>query len=138
VFGIGVAGIISMEEGDERPLISTQKNLAIATHIAESWLDMLARGMASAWKPFRRRGFANNDLGDNRVAEERPGLGPPALGFLPIDGRPTLRLWARLSTRSAIRSTRTQTWGKPLSFASTLRLSWLYTPPPRAGHWATD
>ncbi len=41
IFGIGVAGIISMEKVTS---VSNQhaKNLAIATHIAESWLDMLS------------------------------------------------------------------------------------------------
>jgi len=47
VFGIGVAGIISMEKVTSA---SNQhaKNLAIATHIAESWLDML-QAEGSTW-----------------------------------------------------------------------------------------
>ena len=47
VFGIGVAGIISMEKVTSA---SNQhaKNLAIASHIAESWLDML-RMEGSQW-----------------------------------------------------------------------------------------
>jgi prepilin-type N-terminal cleavage/methylation domain-containing protein len=47
VFGIGVAGIISMEKVTS---VSNQhaKNLAIATHIAESWLDML-QADAATW-----------------------------------------------------------------------------------------
>ncbi|MEO8903448.1 MAG: prepilin-type N-terminal cleavage/methylation domain-containing protein [Polyangiaceae bacterium] len=41
IFGIGVAGIISMEKVTS---VSNQhaKNLGIASHIAESWLDMLS------------------------------------------------------------------------------------------------
>jgi len=41
IFGIGVTGIIAMQKVT---VVSNQhaKNLAIATHIAESWLDMLA------------------------------------------------------------------------------------------------
>jgi prepilin-type N-terminal cleavage/methylation domain-containing protein len=47
VFGIGVAGIISMEKVTAA---SNQhaKNLAIATHIAESWISMLQTD-AAAW-----------------------------------------------------------------------------------------
>jgi len=41
IFGIGVTGIIAMQKVT---VVSNQhaKNLGIATHIAESWLDMLA------------------------------------------------------------------------------------------------
>jgi len=41
IFGIGVTGIIAMQK---MTVVSNQhaKNLSIATHIAESWLDMLA------------------------------------------------------------------------------------------------
>lgn len=41
IFGIGVTGIIAMQKVT---VVSNQhaKNLSIATHIAESWLDMLA------------------------------------------------------------------------------------------------
>jgi prepilin-type N-terminal cleavage/methylation domain-containing protein len=41
IFGIGVTGIIAMQK---MTVVSNQhaKNLGIATHIAESWLDMLA------------------------------------------------------------------------------------------------
>ncbi|HEY5373092.1 MAG TPA: prepilin-type N-terminal cleavage/methylation domain-containing protein, partial [Polyangiaceae bacterium] len=41
VFGIGVAGIISMEKVTS---VANQhaKNVAIATHIAQSWLDTLS------------------------------------------------------------------------------------------------
>ncbi|MEI9939652.1 MAG: prepilin-type N-terminal cleavage/methylation domain-containing protein [Pseudomonadota bacterium] len=41
IFGVGVTGIIAMEKVTA---VSNQhaKNLGIATHIAESWLDMLA------------------------------------------------------------------------------------------------
>jgi prepilin-type N-terminal cleavage/methylation domain-containing protein len=47
VFGIGVAGIISMEKVTS---VANQhaKNLSIATHIAESWLDTLS-AEASMW-----------------------------------------------------------------------------------------
>ena len=46
IFGIGVTGIIAMEKVTT---VSNQhaKNLAIATHIAESWLDMLATDAVS-------------------------------------------------------------------------------------------
>ncbi len=41
IFGVGVTGIIAMQKVTS---VSNQhaKNLSIATHIAESWLDMLA------------------------------------------------------------------------------------------------
>ena len=41
IFGVGVTGIIAMQKVT---VVSNQhaKNLGIASHIAESWLDMLA------------------------------------------------------------------------------------------------
>ncbi|MES1176717.1 MAG: prepilin-type N-terminal cleavage/methylation domain-containing protein [Myxococcales bacterium] len=47
IFGIGVSGIIAMEKVTSVSNAHA-KNLAIATHIAESWLDVLAID-ATAW-----------------------------------------------------------------------------------------
>ena len=47
IFGVGVAGIISMEKVTSASNAHA-KNLAIATHIAESWLDILQTD-ASTW-----------------------------------------------------------------------------------------
>ena len=61
IFGIGVTGIIAMQKVTA---VSNQhaKNLGIATHIAESWLDMLATDAviwnhpSAAATPFRTSG----------------------------------------------------------------------------------
>lgn len=62
VFGIGVAGIISMQKVTS---VSNQhaKNLSIATHIAESWLDMLATD-AVTWNHPSKNGSGAPDIGE--------------------------------------------------------------------------
>jgi len=62
MFGIGVAGIIGMEKVTA---VSNQhaKNLSMATHIAESWLDMLATD-AVTWNQPSLTGGAVPDIGN--------------------------------------------------------------------------
>jgi prepilin-type N-terminal cleavage/methylation domain-containing protein len=130
VFGIGVAGIISMEKVTS---VSNQhaKNLAIATHIAESWLDML-RADAVAWNhPSPNNTVA--DLGSdtfwlnqtvtnaNAGSWFLPGWNT-ALGFGPAFdalGNPINTTVAGLGN---------------VAFCSNLRLSYLYPPNPTTGN----
>jgi len=61
IFGIGVTGIIAMEKVT---VVSNQhaKNLGIATHIAESWMDMLATD-AVTWNHPSRESPGAPDIG---------------------------------------------------------------------------
>jgi prepilin-type N-terminal cleavage/methylation domain-containing protein len=130
VFGIGVAGIISMEKVTS---VSNQhaKNLAIATHIAESWLDML-RADAAAWN-HPSPGNTIADLGTdtfwlnqtvtnaNATSWFLPGWNA-ALGFGPAFdalGNPINTPVSGLAN---------------VAFCSNLRLSWLYPPNPTTGN----
>lgn len=61
IFGVGLAGVMQMQKVTSQANQSA-KNLAIATHIAESWLDTLAAD-ATAWN-HPSPGFAQSDLGD--------------------------------------------------------------------------
>ncbi len=128
VFGIGVAGIISMEKVTSAAN-QDAKNLAIATHIAESWLDMLAAD-AVAWN-HPSNGFNFSDLGSDTIwlnnAVTNAGAGSwflPAynvgLGFGP--GFDALGNPVNTTTSTA-----------NVQFCSHLRLSWLYQPTASAG-----
>jgi prepilin-type N-terminal cleavage/methylation domain-containing protein len=104
IFAIGIAGIMSMEKVTS---VSNQhaKNLAIATHIAESWLDMLATD-AVAWNVVTNANATSWFLpAYSTVFAFGPGF--DALGN-PVN-------------------TTTSTAG--VQFCSHLRLSWLYPPP---------
>ncbi|HTA91097.1 MAG TPA: prepilin-type N-terminal cleavage/methylation domain-containing protein [Polyangiaceae bacterium] len=130
VFGIGVAGIISMEKVTSA---SNQhaKNLAIATHIAESWLDML-HADASTWN-HPSPGYPIADLGTDTVwlqgVVSNAGANSwflPAwntqLGFGPAFdalGNPINTTNGDLSN---------------VAFCSNLRLSYLFPPNPSSGN----
>ena len=122
VFGIGVAGIISMEKVTSAAN-QDAKNLAIATHIAESWLDMLATDAVSWNHP--SPGFANLDLGDtvwlNNVVQNA-GAGS---WFLPAYN-PTLNFGPGFDALGNPVNTVAGTAN--VQFCSHLRLSWLYQP----------
>lgn len=123
VFGIGVAGIISMEKVTSAAN-QDAKNLAIATHVAESWLDMLATD-AVAWNhPSPSNGASDlstdtvwlNNVVSNAGANSwfLPAYSA-ALGFGPgFDalGNPV---------NTAVSTANVQ-------FCAHLRLSWLYQP----------
>ena len=123
IFGIGVTGIISMQKVTS---VSNQhaKNLSIATHIAESWLDMLAAD-ASTWTSPSRSG-------GNRLVSQTTWLSGVVANantsnnwFLPTYSAP-------LAFGPAF-----DALGNPVdvvanpgsvAFCSHLRLSWLYQP----------
>ena len=84
IFGIGVASIISMEKVTA---VSNQhaKNLAIATHIAESWLDMLSTD-AVAWNHPATGDPTPSDIGQTAWLQFVKPLQDASGGwFLPAD-----------------------------------------------------
>jgi prepilin-type N-terminal cleavage/methylation domain-containing protein len=123
IFGIGVAGIISMEKVTS---VSNQhaKNLTIATHIAESWLDMLSAD-AVAWN-HPSPGNTLNDLSDtvwlnNVVTNANAGswfLPAYNAGFAFGPGFDALG--NPVNTTASLAN---------VQFCVNLRLSWLYPPP---------
>lgn len=127
VFGIGVAGIISMEKVTSA---SNQhaKNLAIATHIAESWLDMLQADGTQWNHPSPLNGAP--DLGDTFWLQAPANNANEGNWFLPG--------WnAALGFGPAF-----DALGNPLNpvnlasaaFCSHLRVSWLYPANPTSGN----
>jgi len=124
VFGIGVAGIISMEKVTSA---SNQhaKNLAIATHIAESWLDTLAVD-AAVWN-HPSPGFTRDDLGDTVWLSNVVSNAGAGSWFLPSYSGP-LAFGPGFDALGNPVDTTTSTAG--VQFCAHLRLSWLYQPPP--------
>ncbi len=124
IFGIGVAGIISMEKVTS---VSNQhaKNLAIATHIAESWLDTLSTD-AVGWN-HPRTGDATNlsDLATDTVWLQSvlPNADAAANWFLPVYS--AARSFG--PAFNALGDPVNPATG-PVAFCSHLRLSWLYQP----------
>jgi prepilin-type N-terminal cleavage/methylation domain-containing protein len=126
VFGIGVAGIISMEKVTSA---SNQhaKNLAIATHIAESWLDMLATD-ATSWN-HPSTGFKASDLNETFWLTSVVANAGAGSWFVPAYN-------ATFDFGPAF-----DALGNPVNpatnlaaaqFCVNIRLSWLYTPPPNS------
>jgi len=125
VFGIGVAGIISMQKVTA---VSNQhaKNLAIATHIAESWLDMLGSD-AVAWNS-PSASTSVTDINDTVWLRNVTANAGPTSWFLPAYN-------AGLNFGPAF-----DALGNPINniaanlpnaqFCTHLRLSWLYGAPP--------
>jgi hypothetical protein len=128
VFGIGVAGIISMEKVTSA---SNQqaKNLAIATHIAESWLDQL-KNDASAWN-HPSPGITSSDLTDAFWLQSTVTNANAGSWFLPA-WNPFLKFGPAFD---ALGSPLDTTAGLPATavFCSNLRLSYLY-PPTQSGN----
>jgi prepilin-type N-terminal cleavage/methylation domain-containing protein len=128
VFGIGVAGIISMEKVTAA---SNQhaKNLAIATHIAESWVSMLQTD-ASAWNhpsPL----VPVTDLGTDTFWLQNVVTNANATSWFLPAWNPALNFGPAFDAL-----------GNPINpinlanevFCSHLRLSWLYPPTPGSGN----
>jgi len=124
IFGIGVAGIISMEKVTS---VSNQhaKNLAIATHIAESWLDMLATD-AVAW---------NHPSPGNPV----PDLNTDTVWLKNVVTNANASSWFLPAYNAGFafgpgfdalgNPVNTTTSLAGVQFCTHLRLSWLYPPP---------
>jgi hypothetical protein len=128
VFGIGVAGIISMEKVTSA---SNQhaKNLAIATHIAESWLDEL-KADANMWN-HPSPGYGYSDLGDTAWLNSVVTNANAGSWFLPTYnaglafGPAFDALGNPINTANGLAS---------MAFCAQLRLSYLYPPNPSSGN----
>jgi type II secretory pathway pseudopilin PulG len=122
VFTIGVTGIISMQKVT---VVSNQhaKNLAMATHIAQGWLDQLAAD-SSAWN---RTGNQPPDLGDttwlNQVANSATAWIRPAHSVARDFGPGFDALGNVVNADLAAN-------GPLIRFCTHIRLSWLYPDPP--------
>lgn len=125
VFGIGVAGIISMEKVTS---VANQhaKNLAIATHIAESWLDMLATD-AVQWNHPRTADATNfSDLTDTVWLQQvSAGADAAANWFVPAY---TTGAGLNFGPAFDALGAPVNPTGGTVAFCSHLRLSWLYQP----------
>jgi prepilin-type N-terminal cleavage/methylation domain-containing protein len=128
VFGIGVAGIISMEKVTAA---SNQhaKNLAIATHIAESWLGML-QADASAW---------NHPSPLNPISD----LSTETFWLSNVVPNASANSWFLPAWNNALNfGPAFDALGNPINpvnlanevFCSHLRLSWLYPENPTSGN----
>ena len=126
IFGLGVTGIISMQKVTA---VSNQhaKNLNIATHIAESWMDMLMTD-ATTWTAPSRTGtqLIGGTTWLNKVTTNANAANSwaipaysPALSFGPAF--------------DALGNPVNPATGT-VAFCSHLRLSWLYQPTPDSGN----
>jgi prepilin-type N-terminal cleavage/methylation domain-containing protein len=122
IFGIGVSGIIAMEK-----LTSTSnahaKNLAIATHIAESWLDMLATD-ATTWTSPGAPGATGLVGGTTWLKDVTPNANTANNWKLPNYSNVLAFGPAFDALGDPINPASTT----PVAFCSHLRLSWLYQP----------
>ncbi|MET0793680.1 MAG: type II secretion system protein [Polyangiaceae bacterium] len=128
IFGIGVAGIISMEKVTVASNAHA-KNLAIATHIAESWLDMLATD-ASTWNAPGlpgSTGLIGNTVWLNKVTANANAT---SSWILPAYSG-TLRFGPAFD---ALGDPIDPAGTTPTAFCSHLRLSWLYQPTDPGGN----
>jgi type IV pilus assembly protein PilV len=126
VFGIGVAGIISMEKVTAVANMHA-KNLAIATHIAESWMDMLATDAVMWNHPRPGDAAVFSDLNQttwlNSVAPKADNAGNwffPAYTAAPVAFGPAFDALGNPVNPVANAAN--------VAFCSHLRLSWLYQP----------
>jgi prepilin-type N-terminal cleavage/methylation domain-containing protein len=126
VFGIGVAGIISMEKVTSVSNMHA-KNLGIATHIAESWMDMLSTDAVMWNHPRTGDAAIFSDLNQTTwlqfVAPKADTAGNwffPAYTAAPIAFGPAFDALGNPVNPVANAAN--------VAFCSHLRLSWLYQP----------
>jgi prepilin-type N-terminal cleavage/methylation domain-containing protein len=122
IFGIGVSGIIAMEKVTSVSNAHA-KNLAIATHIAESWLDMLATDATTWTAPGSpgATGLIGNTTWLNTVSSNANTVNSwtlPTFSNTLAFGPAFDALGDPINPASAT----------PVAFCSHLRLSWLYQP----------
>jgi hypothetical protein len=122
IFGIGVSGIIAMEKVTSVSNAHA-KNLAIATHIAESWLDMLAIDSTTWTAPGAPAavGLIGNTTWLNTVsanANTANNWTLPTFSNTLAFGPAFDALGDPINPASTT----------PVAFCSHLRLSWLYQP----------
>ncbi len=122
IFGIGVGGIISMEKVTSVSNAHA-KNLSIATHIAESWLDELAVDAATWTAPGApgANGVISNTTWLNQVTTNADNANS---WFLP--NYSTTLLFG--PSFDAFGDPVGPLGTAPVAFCSHLRLSWLYQP----------
>ncbi len=123
IFGIGVAGIISMEKVTS-VTNAHAKNLAIATHIAESWLDMLSLD-GSAWTAPSTNTYATGFYGNTTWLKKTISNANTANNWFLPDYSPTLLFGPAFD---ALGDPVNPTGTTPIAFCAHLRLSWLYQP----------
>ncbi|HET7543009.1 MAG TPA: prepilin-type N-terminal cleavage/methylation domain-containing protein [Polyangiaceae bacterium] len=124
IFGIGVTGIIAMQKVTA---VSNQhaKNLAIATHIAESWLDMLSTDAVTWNHP--STGNSVPDIQETTWLKSVTANADTANDwFLPLYNAPLSFGPAFDALGNAIDPTDAPAGS--IAFCSHLRLSWLYQP----------
>ncbi|HKO47410.1 MAG TPA: prepilin-type N-terminal cleavage/methylation domain-containing protein [Polyangiaceae bacterium] len=122
IFGIGVTGIIAMQKVT---VVSNQhaKNLGIATHIAQSWLDMLANDAVMWNHPSATN--AVPDIGQTTWLQSvKSNANAAGDWFLPVYSNPLAFGPAFDALGNPVNPTTTT----PVAFCSHLRLSWLYQP----------
>jgi prepilin-type N-terminal cleavage/methylation domain-containing protein len=122
IFGVGVSGAIAMQKVTAASNMHA-KNLAVATHIAESWIDMLATDAVSWNSPSVASG-PTPDIGETKWLQKVvANANTTNAWFLPDT---TLRFGPGFDAL-----------GNPVNpsvnpddvrFCSHLRLSWLYQP----------
>jgi len=123
VFGIGVSGIIAMQKVTAS---SNQhaKNLNIATHIAESWLDMLSTD-AVTWNQPSSNGGSVPDIGQTTWLQAvKPNANAATDWVLPTYSIPL----AFGPAFDALGNPVVNPAAANVVFCTHLRLSWLYQP----------
>jgi len=122
IFGIGVSGIIAMQKVTSASNAHA-KNLAIASHIAESWLDMLATD-ATTWTAPGAPG-ASGLIGNTTWLSAVTANANTANDWkLPTYSN----VLAFGPAFDALGDPVNPASGTPVAFCSHLRLSWLYQP----------
>jgi prepilin-type N-terminal cleavage/methylation domain-containing protein len=124
IFGIGVAGVIAMEKVTAVSNAHA-KNLAMASHIAEAWLDNLSTE-ATMWN-YPATGNTSNNLTSNTLwlRNVDAGQDSAAKWFLPAYS-PTLLFGPAFDALgNPVNATVSP---GAVAFCSHLRLSWLYQP----------
>jgi len=124
IFGIGVAAIISMEKVTAASNAHA-KNLAIASHIAEAWLDNLANE-GTVWN-YPTTGNGSNDLNNDTIWLRQVGTNQDAAAnwFLPAYSGPLNFGPAFDALGNPVNTALNPT---AVAFCSHLRLSYLYQP----------
>ena len=124
IFGIGVTGVISMEKVTS---VSNQhaKNLSIATHIAESWIDMLAVD-ATVWNYPSKKGTGAPNIGQTTWLQGvKTNANTVNDWFRPAYSAPLSFGPAFDALGNAVDPAANP---NDVAFCSHLRLSWLYQP----------
>ena len=123
IFGLGVAGIISMEKATS---VANRhaKNLGMATHIAESWMDMLATD-AVTWNQPSTNGGQVPDIGATIWLQSVTSNANTAVQWVLPAYNAALQFGPAFDAMGTAVDPATST---QIVFCSHLRLSWLIQP----------